>query len=114
MISITDRKYKTKKRELEKFLKEKGQYEKVDSSLIDQLIYQLFLFDLSVVEMEKGLIVKGLNGSEYLNPAFKANSVIAKNIGVISTKMNITPQERKKLEKDKPVERVNDGYDEEP
>lgn len=94
-------KYKKIAREIKNYLKEKGQLEKVDTNLINEVAYNYQIADEAKKEIsEKGLLV---NVRATGAPLYQTNQAVSiynqsiKNITVILTKLGITTQERSKL-----------------
>jgi P27 family predicted phage terminase small subunit len=97
------RKYKQLKDDIINLLQEKGNYEKTDDKLIDELIYNCILSDKAKKEIDKyGLMVNVIR-DEKKSPLFQVNQAVGiyhqslKFITTLFTKLGISPAERKKL-----------------
>ena len=84
------------------YLKEKNIYDKVDATLIDEYIYNLHLADQAKADIaERGLQVNISKDPEkpyyQKNPSTNVYFDALKHIESISTKLSLSPAERKKL-----------------
>ena len=111
-----ERKYITKKNQVKKFLVDKGQYEKIDNSLLDEYIFNLYLCDTA----KEDILINGLTVNVVRNPdkdpLYQTNQAVTvyqnaiKNVNAILTKLGITIQERNKL-KFQSLAKESDGFD---
>ena len=100
---MTDnKKYNRIKNQVKKLLKEKNLFEISDLSLIEELIYNIKLSDSAKTNIDTfGLMMNVSKDPEkpyfQQNPSISIYNSCIKNIGMISTKLSITPAERSKL-----------------
>jgi len=98
--------YKKKMKEIKDFLKSKGVLEDVDTTLIDELVFNLRLSDTAKKEVfpdgQEPVItvnIREIDKQPYYvaNPAIKIYNEALKTIRSISISLGLTPADRKKL-----------------
>jgi len=95
-------KYTKLKKEIIKYLNDKGLYEDIDISLIDQLVFNVYLADEAQENIKANGILVNVRKDES-NPLMQVNQAVSvyhqstKLIGVLCTKLSISPEARKKL-----------------
>lgn len=96
------KKYKILKHQIIDYLKNKSLHDEVDTTLIDELCYAVFLVDECKKSIKKqGLIVNVSKNPDA--PYYQQNAAIGvynsavKTITMISTRLSITPADRAKL-----------------
>ena len=83
-----------------KYLKEKDIYEVQHDSLIDEIVYNFSLIRKSKTEIKRrGLMVPGSKDGLFMvkNPAISVYNDALKNIGLLISKMGLTPSDLVKL-----------------
>lgn len=104
-----DRKYITQKNLVIKFLKNKGQYEEVDLTLLNEFAFNNYLMDVAKDDIQKrGItinVTKNPDKDDYFlpNPSVTTYNNALKNVNAILTKLGITPAERVKLKLQNPT-----------
>jgi len=104
-----ERKYTTQKNRIINYLKDKDLYDKVDTMLIEKLIYLIRLTDMCEVDMEeKGFsmnVSKEENKPYYQqNPSVSIYQQSIKQISTIASKLGLTVQDRIKTKIKEPEE----------
>lgn len=87
---------------IQKYLKDKESYEKIDDTLIEELSYNVELSDIAKKDIKaNGLqtMMTSTKGHEYyqINPAINVYQSAVKQITAISTKLGITVLNRTQL-----------------
>ena len=93
------------------YLKEKGNYDKVDLILIDELMFHLRLIKEAKSDIkERGAVIDTKDGeSKRVNPSVALYNNTVKTVMTLCRKLGLDPRSRKELELDKVIE--NDGFD---
>lgn len=93
------RNYGAMQKNIVTLLKEKGQYQEVDSYLIERLLENMELADLSIREIrERGILIEmGQNGYLAKNPAILTYKESIKFIIEISKKLGMSVRDRAEL-----------------
>lgn len=101
-LLITQKKYKDLKILLIEYLKNKGIHDEVDTTLIDEFVYAVFMIDVCKQSMtDYGLIMNV--SKDKSNPYFQQSAAVSlynsaiKNMTTISEKLTLTPAARAKL-----------------
>lgn len=96
-------KYVRKIKEVKDFLKSKGVYEDIDQSLVEELVFNLYLCETARADIfENGITILTQRSnasapSVVQNPSVVVYQQAIKTINAISTKLGMNIQERTKL-----------------
>lgn len=99
------------RKKLTDFLKERGLYEEVDSTLVNELFYNYELIKQAKADIKERGIMTAINSEGSLlgqNPSIAIYQNALKSVKDISRKLGLSPRDRKELKVD--GSQTDDGF----